>query len=272
MKALIYINKEKDEKIKLSKTLISVLESHNVSWQQVYDDDMKKEIPADVLFVLGGDGTILYTICFACRNNLPIIGINTGHLGFLTEFDTCEIEQAVELFLSNKLQEDKRILLNVNKGENDYFALNDVVVQRIYTPQNPRLLVNVEVKLGGDKIDTILGDGVIVSTPTGSTAYSLSCGGSILAPEINAFSITPISAHSLHKRPITYSADTTCELKIGKDDTIGLFIDGKFFGLLSNEESIKITKSNRFIYFLRRKDYNFYKRVVDKLRLGEKKI
>ena len=113
-------------------------------------------------------------------------------------------------------------------------------------------------------VDEITGDGVIVSTPTGSTAYSLSAGGAILSPGINAFIITPLSAHSLHHRPIVFSAESVCQIDL-KSPNAAVFIDGKKAIVLSESDKVNIKKSNKTITFLRKEQSNFYRRLDDKL-------
>lgn len=223
--------------------------------------------PADieVLFVLGGDGTILGQTEYAAANGIPIIGINAGKLGFLTEFETFEMEAAVSGYRKGILKADRRMILNVEYGEESRCVLNDAVIQRFYVEGENSLVVNVEAVIDGILVDKINGDGVIVSTPTGSTAYSLSAGGAILAPGINALSLTPISAHSLHHRPIIYSADSEIILKVLSGGRAALYTDGKLFKVLSEKDKVRITKSDREVVFLRKKDSNFYNRLLHKL-------
>jgi NAD+ kinase len=145
-----------------------------------------------------------------------------------------------------------------------FYALNELVIQRLYE-DSPEKILRVDVAINKEYVDRLDGDGVIVSTPTGSTAYSLSAGGSILSPDINAFSMTPICAHSLHNRPLVFSADSICEITL-KSNNCGIFFDGNLIQKLHKDDVITIHKSNKTIKFLRKKDSNFYTRLLTKLK------
>lgn len=266
MKVLIYVNKQKEGAEIRADKLRSMLDKIKIEYRNVSDYDFDGSFSADALFVFGGDGTILRLVRFASDNSLPIIGINAGKLGFLSEFEADDMQDAVDSFASGKLKTDERTMLSVEFKGKDYIALNDAVIQRLYSEDSQGgLITNVKVQIDGNIVDKIRGDGVIVSTPTGSTAYSLSAGGSILAPDINAFSITPINAHSLHNKPVIYSADSECELELNSGNKAGVFIDGKFIGSMILDDKIKIRKSTCKTVFLRRENSNFYDRLLLKL-------
>ncbi len=141
----------------------------------------------DVLFVLGGDGTIL-TIAAACAlKKVRIIGINYGHLGFLAEFEPEKLDEAVALVCSGDYQVQQRSMLEITCGKKTLLALNDLAIQRSTSGINFCNTVNLHAEIDGATVDNFSSDGIIISTPTGSTAYSLAAGGSVLAPDINAF-------------------------------------------------------------------------------------
>lgn len=271
MKAYIYVNKLKDKTLPLSIKIKDELFKNNIEWEEIFDDRDYNNVNGDVLFILGGDGTILSMVDFASKNNIPIIGINTGNLGFLTEFENSEIEEAVSMFVTKSYIKDKRILLSVCDNENEYLALNEVLIQRINNQDKMEsMLVKIDVKVYGQESDVIMGDGVIISTPTGSTAYSLSSGGAILVPGINALTITPVSAHSLYHRPIVFSADFPCDLTIKGNRSAGLFCDGNFISVISKDQTVSVKKSEKSIFFLRKPSYNYYKKVIEKLKNGSR--
>ncbi len=265
MKVLYYRNKDKDVEKKYSTILIKSFEKYGIEFSELFDDDLEKRTSASALFVIGGDGTILDLCSFSCLNNIPIIGINAGKVGFLTEFECTEIETAISLFSQSALVTDLRTALDVTFNDKSYIALNEIVIQRVYAQNLSAHIINLDVKINESYVDKIVGDGVIVCTPTGSTAYSLSSNGAILAPGINAFSITPICAHSLHHRPIIYSADSVCEVDIKKNCLPGVFIDGRFISLVSENEKIIISKSKDSVVFLRRNSWNFFDKLMKKL-------
>lgn len=265
MKALVYSNKAKDVNKKYSKILIELLDKYDIGYEILEDGMLKQKTYAEVLFVIGGDGTILDLAEFANLNKIPVIGINAGKLGFLTEFEISDMEEAVKLFKNKELKEDLRTTILALYKNEYYYALNDVVVQRVYTEERGVHITNLDVYIEGNIMDRISGDGVIVCTPTGSTAYSLSASGAILTPGINAFSITPICAHSLHQRTVVYSAEDECKINILKGSLAGLFIDGNYIGMLDDNDTVTIIKSARPTVFLRKKDSNFFDKLIKKL-------
>jgi len=265
MKALLYVNKEKNLDGKILEKLKSSCEKYSVSYE-IMEDVGGVSSRADVLIVVGGDGTILALSEFAGENKIPIVGINAGRLGFLTEFELSELDQSIEMLVFGKLKSDERINLEVVKDGKSWFALNDLVLQRIYRESVSRMILKVDVRLDDVLVDEILGDGIIISSPTGSTAYSLSAGGSILAPGIDAFSMTPLSAHSLHHRPVIFSANTTCKVNILGEVDAGMFLDGKLITTLKGGESVIVKKADFTTTFLRKEDSNFYARLIKKLK------
>ncbi len=267
MKVLIYVNKEKTGGVIWFNELTNILDSENISWN-VLGENTAENKDADALLVYGGDGTILRLTEFANKNCVPILGINAGKLGFLTEFEKNQTGEAVYCLKNGELIQDRRSTLAVEYKGKIYFALNDAVLQRIYTNEHTGLVVNIRMFIDKTPIDDVIGDGLIISTPTGSTAYSLSAGGAILAPGINAFSVTPINAHSLHHRPIIYSADSTAEACIKSGSATGLFIDGRLTDVLENGDSVTVKKAEKPTVFLRRRESNFYKRLIMKFNNG----
>lgn len=274
----IYTNKSKDVGGIWSSKLHALLQRNGIDYTDIPDGDFSVVNPVegeladkkiDLLIVLGGDGTILGLTTYASRNHIPVVGINAGKLGFLTEFETFEMETAVRLIKDGKLKADERILLEIRVGGSAYYALNDCVFQRLCEENNAGSMVAaLSVTLDETLVDEVVGDGVIVSTPTGSTAYSLSAGGPILAPDIESFCITSISAHSLHHRPIVYDSRTPCTVRVEGGGAVGLFCDGKLLKRLSKHDEVKISRAQHAVTFLRKKDSNFYKRLLLKLNSG----
>lgn len=276
MKVGIYTNKSKDIGGIWSRKLHGLLDNAKIEYTDIVDGNFSVINPVknlitsekiDLIIVLGGDGTILGLSTYAAKNDIPIIGINAGKLGFLTEFETFEMESAVNLIKSSKLKADKRIMLKIEIDGAYYYALNDCVIQRIFDENIDGLTASVSVTVDNNLLDKITGDGIIVSTPTGSTAYSLSAGGPILAPGIESFCITPVSAHSLHHRPIIFNSSSEAILTVENGGT-GLVCDGKLVKKLSKNDVVKITRSEYAVTFLRKKDSNFYNRLLLKLNRG----
>lgn len=224
----------------------------------------------EVLFVLGGDGTILNVAAECALCGVKIIGINYGHIGFLTEFEADRIDDAVSLVIDGKYKLQKRAFLEVSYGER-FLALNDVAIQRNTGAANFSNTISITAKIDGTTVDNFSADGIIVSTPTGSTAYSLSAGGSVLSPNLNAFSLTPICPHSLHSRPIVFSDESTVTISpISCRDPLVMIVDGKVIGKLPVGETVTIKKSDCFAEFITRGEEDFFKKLLIKLSIWSK--
>ncbi len=266
MRVYVYDNKEKDaDRICLTK-LKQVLSEYNVEYQVLSDDDLLGEGYADAVFTIGGDGTILWLTEFANKNNIPIVGINMGKLGFLSEFELSEVEESVKLLVNGELKRDERITLKVSLGNSVYRSLNDSYIQRTYQKEVGCMTADILVDIDGATTEKYKGDGAVICTATGSTAYSLSAGGPILAPDVDAFAVTPIAAHALNKRPIVCSANSICTFEITGKAHCGLFVDGRFIAEVKKGDVITMQKSENKTVFLRKKDYNFFNRLTEKLR------
>ena len=264
-KVLIFTTEQKDKDGLWTKYVSQVLQKNDISFTVINNDDLSSDFTADAIIVLGGDGTVLSAVDFSQKNNIPILAINAGKVGFLSEFQNQETELAINLFKNDELVKDERILLDVFYKDATYKALNDVVVERIYSDNLKGLVTNIQFYLDGQFISSFLGNGVIVSTPTGSTAYSLSSNGPVLAPKINALTLTPVCAQSLIDRPIVFSADSFLEIKYLSGSDTAVFVDGKLAVKLEKNDVIKVKKAKETVTFLRKNDFNFYKKLNAKL-------
>lgn len=177
-----------------------------------------------LVIAIGGDGTILASAHLIRERGIPIMGVNVGSLGFLAFFSPKEVLTALAEFLKGKAKVEERMALKVSFQGKEYFALNDATVNMGYS------LRAIDVILYSQKkyISHFLGDGVIISTPTGSTAYSLACGGSIIYPTLSCFIITPIAPHALSARPLIIPADEEITIELAKEGEAGfLLVDGQ---------------------------------------------
>lgn len=224
----------------------------------------------EVLFVLGGDGTILNVAAECAKREIKIIGINYGHLGFLTQFEPDKMEAAVGLVCGNNYAVEKRTMLEVECDGHTYLALNDAVIQRSTGGHDFSNTVQLRAVIDGSTVDNYLSDGIIISTPTGSTAYSLSAGGSVLTPDINAFIMTPICAHSLHSRPVVFNDNSVLEIfpSVGRVP-INIVIDGKVVDVIG-DSVIRVKKSGHCVSFISRGDKDFFKKLLIKLNIWSK--
>lgn len=268
MKVLICYNKDKDKSKYCIEFFSKFFAEKGIEFYIIEKNDEEPNEKYDALFVIGGDGTILRRTKYANLYNVPIIGINTGKLGFLAEFKSEELEELCNMFLNGELIKDERLTICADYKDKKYYALNDVVVQRVYR-ESKSMIINIDVIIGNHKAEKIVGDGVILCSPTGSTAYSLSLGGAVLAPDVNAFSFTPIAPHSFGIRPMIYSPETTSKIIYNGGNGAGFFVDGKLCAILDKGDEISINKCENKTVFLRKPTYDFYKRLTDRLRVRE---
>lgn len=270
MRVGVYQNvKYKTEQDAYFGKIVSALQSDNVECVYVNDASLIKSL--DVLLVLGGDGTILAVASECARHNVKILGINYGHMGFLTDFEANQLEQALSLVAGGKFQTVKRSMLNVNFCGKDYLALNEVVLQRNTSGNSFSNTVNLHAEIDGKTVDNFTSDGLIISTPTGSTAYSLSAGGSILTPDLAALIMTPICPHSLHSRPIVFSDQSTVKVnQAEKNCTLNLIVDGRVVDTLNGFDVITVKKSDFSTEFISIADNNFFDKLLIKLNIWSK--
>lgn len=226
---------------------------------------------AELLLVLGGDGTLLSAAHTPKIENVPILAINIGHLGFLTDASLAELKPALNATLRGDYRIEHRMMLEVvvnsqNQQPFRAFALNDVVI-RHYTR-----LIELDAYIDGELFIPYNADGLIIATPSGSTGYSLSCGGTIVAPQLEAMLLTPIAPHSLTVRP--FIAHGNAEIKVEMHSTyerLDLFIDGqRETRSLAREEVIEVRKAERTIQLIRSQGHSYYKALREKLMLGER--
>lgn len=270
MKAGIYYNKNYlSENKSYLERIKNSLDKNGISC--VVIDSYNDLKGVDVLLVLGGDGTILNVAADCAKLDIKILGINYGHLGFLTEFQPEEADAATALVCSGNFTTQKRTMLEIKCGNNRHFALNDVVIQRSTGGHDFSNTVELRAEIDGSTVDKYSSDGIIISTPTGSTAYSLSAGGSILTPDINAFIMTPICAHSLHSRPVVYNDNSVLEIfPLSSNTPLNLIVDGRIVDVIGNGITVKVKKSDLSVEFITRGDKDFFKKLSIKLNIWSK--
>ena len=234
--------------------------------------DSKKPIENDFNFVfaIGGDGTILRSITYVKDSNIPILGINTGRLGFLTSIQKENIQEAISLIDNNKFSIIKRTLLEVKSGSKndafyDYpFALNEITIQRKDTTS----LLNISREINDKYLTNYWSDGLIISTPTGSTGYSLSNGGSIVSPESNVILLNPIAPHNINMRSLVIPDNSKIHIDIEGDTNINLSVDSRMYSVNCSNQ-IEIFKADFTIGTIKFDNDNFYKRLREKLFWGQ---
>lgn len=264
MKILLYVNPDKDKNGEYFNRIKALLVKHGLNFDLLTDGIKISPDEYSAMFVIGGDGTLLRRTEIACLNNIPIIGINIGRLGFLTEFEIDEAEDAIRLFKNGNLIKDERLTLKIQCRDNTYYALNDASFSRLYE-ENTRMVVSLGIKIGSAKMRTLIGDGAVVATPTGSTAYSLAAGGPIIEPNEDVICVTPLAAHSFSARSIVCSAHNPCSVTHEGGANVGLFVDGKLVETLKEKDVALISKAERKTVFLRRDGFDFFSRLNKKL-------
>lgn len=223
----------------------------------------------DLLISIGGDGTILRAITFVKDLEIPIVGINTGRLGFLATIPMNTIQKAMDEIFEGNYRISKRSLLSIKlDAENTAldldFALNEIAVSR----KNTTSMISVETWLDKEYLTSYWADGLIVSTPTGSTGYSLSCGGPVIIPESDSLVLTPIAPHNLNARPLVISSDKVIKLKVsGREDQHLVSLDSRI-NTLENNTTITIQKASFYIHMIELKEDGFLETLRKKLLWG----
>ncbi|MCX6172570.1 MAG: NAD kinase [Flavobacterium sp.] len=226
----------------------------------------------DVLISIGGDGTILRAATFVRDTGIPVLGINAGRLGFLANVQKENIELFLKIILEKKYTISERTLLSMecfpNCEEIDInFAMNEISVSRKETTS----MITIETFLNGEYLNSYWADGLIISTPTGSTGYSLSCGGPILTPEVKGLVITPIAPHNLNARPLVIPDDIEIKLKVsGREEQYLVSLDSRITSVNNNSE-LKIKKTPFKINMVEIPEESFFKTLRNKLLWGEDK-
>ena len=224
----------------------------------------------DLILVLGGDGTMIATARMLGEREVPVLGINYGGLGYLAEFRIEEIYQALESILSGNFRLDKRVMLGVELRRGGELitrnrVLNDVVINKSALAR----IIEIDAYLNQHFVNSFRADGLIISTPTGSTAYNLSAGGPVIFPSMNAVVITPICPFTLSNRPIVVPDDATIELLLKTDqEEVTLTLDGQVGFSLNVEDRVIIRKSGVTFNLVQPSNRNYFDVLRDKLRWG----
>ena len=231
----------------------------------------KPPVNCRLMITIGGDGTLLEAITHVRDSGIPLMGINTGRLGFLTAFSKDEIPQAIELLGRNKLSLEDRTLLELITEPNPFstfpYALNEATLHK----KDSSSMVTLQVKRNGDMLNHYWADGLIVSTATGSTGYSLSCGGPIMLPSSRNFILTPIAPHNLNVRPLVISDEDLLTIKSevrGKEIMVSL--DSRSAPVAVSQE-LEIRKAPFSIKLVRRDGFDFLDTIREKLMWGNDK-
>ncbi len=282
VKKIGLVLKRRDPRVRdVVREIMPLLGAHGV--EVFLDDGLSQEFPSargvarpqemaslvDVVSVFGGDGTLLYAARLVASSGTPILGVNLGSLGFLTEVKLEDVMQAFEKLLAGRYLLEPRMMLDVEVSRNGrepvrYLALNDAVINKGALAR----IIELEVQVNGELVTLARADGLIISTPTGSTAYSLSAGGPILYPTLEAFLITPICPHTLTNRPVAVpnTADVSVSLRHGTD--VMLTVDGQVGMPLEPGDSLRLRKAESALNLIQIEGSTFFRLLREKLKWG----
>lgn len=267
---LIYTNRHKDQQLETTRRICSYLESRGQratvrtnegDWKEriVKDtDDIPEDIPKDIdcMIVLGGDGTVLQAARETKKLHIPIIGVNLGTLGYMTEIEPANLEEALDRLIAGDYEQESRMMLNgkaqlADGNTEEGWALNDIVITRSGSLQ----IIQFNIYVNGQFLNGYKADGMIVTTPTGSTGYNLSAGGPLVEPKARLIVLTPICPHSLNQRSIILSSEDVIEIEIpkgreGRVQTVEASFDGTHVIPLCTGDRIRIVQSEKTTEFI----------------------
>lgn len=260
--------KQRNVEITVSKAFVTQCKSSGINFGNYSIYSRKDLESAQYIFSLGGDGTLLETVTHVGSLEIPILGINLGRLGFLATISKTNIPEALDLFFDKKFTFDERILIHLESekeifGDQD-FALNEVAVIKRDTSS----MIIVNCSINGEYVNTYWADGLMVSTPTGSTGYSLSCGGPLVLPQSDNFIITPISPHNLNVRPLIVSGSSIITLEINGDGRKFLTsLDSRSY-TLNNKVKLTLRRESFKTKLIKLEGYHFFDTLRNKLNWG----
>jgi NAD+ kinase len=279
----IIAKKNKPEAIEVTSRLLLWLKERGI--EVVLDEDIasqvmptrgveKAEIPSqvDMVIVLGGDGTLLSVARLPGIENIPIVGVNLGAMGFLTEIPLEELYSTLEKILQGHYEKDRRMTLQAvvrreGKAVASYSVLNDAVINKGAVAR----IIDLEISINGRYLTTFKADGLILCTPTGSTGYSLSAGGPIIHPSLDCIGLTPICSHTLTNRPLILPDTVTVDVLIkSRHDKVFLTLDGQEGLSLKPDDSISVKKSPNYITLIKSPYRNYFEVLKTKLKWGER--
>ena len=278
-KVVIITNSYKDRDLSVTKEIISFLEENNVKCANVFTEVQPGDISipeefedSDCFIVLGGDGTLIHAARVAVSKKIPLIGVNLGTVGYLCELESGDLKSSLEKLINNEFSYEKRMMLSGDvylEGKKKFsdVALNDIVIHR----GGELKLLDYIIYVNGEHLYTYSSDGIILSTPTGSTGYSMSAGGPIVEPGAELIVITPINPHSLNGKSIIISADDEVIIEIGAGrrkevEKAQVTFDGRESVALQSGDRIKISKSENVVEIINISNISFLKTLRKKMK------
>lgn len=260
---LIYTNRHKDKDMATTDRIHAYLEERGQRVSVKLEESDWEETEADCMIVLGGDGTVLRAARETVKMNIPIIGVNLGTLGYMTEIEPTNLEESLERLIAGDYEKESRMMLNgkayLGDGRTEEgWALNDIVISRSGSLQ----IIRFNIYVNGQFLNDYSADGMIVTTPTGSTGYNLSAGGPLIEPGARLIMLTPICPHTLNQRSIILSPEDVIEIEIPggneeKIQTVEASFDGSHTVPLSSGDRLRIVKSEKMTEFIQLNQVSF---------------
>tara|TARA_X000000368_G_scaffold69308_1_gene50160 strand:+ start:204 stop:1073 length:870 start_codon:yes stop_codon:yes gene_type:complete len=224
----------------------------------------------DFLLCLGGDGTLIAGVRIFNKPPIPVLGVHIGGLGFLAQITPKELVEKLNMIKDSKSAIQDRLVLsaNISNNSNSFFAINDFVVQN----ETSYRVTSLSLYIDGKHVSDYKSDGIIISTPTGSTAYSLSSGGPIVQPDVFSIVVTPIAPHSLTSRPLVLPANVNIEFRFDRDSEreLKLISDGQNIENFNNDSTIQISQAEHHLKFITFPDYDYYNTLKTKMVWGKR--
>jgi NAD+ kinase len=259
---LEYLSKEKSE-FYVDKDLISKIKKAEFKKRCFTSTEVVKN--SDVIISLGGDGTFLHTARLVGKKEIPLFGVNMGTLGFMSEVDPSEMKKFIKQIMQDNYRIKERIILSGElPGGKKLYGINEIVVDRAYSVR----MMEIEVFYDEEQVVRFVGDGAIISTPTGCTGYSLSAGGPILSMESRDFIITPICPHTLNVRPIIVPDKGVITVKVHREIDVRVTADGQKFKTVKSPVEFKFRKADHVLKLIHRSHSSYFKTLNKKLLWG----
>lgn len=256
MKIGVYSNPRKDPDGAVSRFVTETARAKGVDVREFAENTVY-----DFIVSIGGDGTILRVAKECARMGVPILGVNKGTVGFLTEVEPDEFPDALDKILSRQYILERRALIDACFRDKHFYALNDVVISRVGGCR----MITMEVNVNNELIDKFACDGYIACTPTGSTAYSLSAGGSVIGPNTPVIALTPINPHTLRTRPVIVGSFESVSMRYYGGADGAVFVDGEQISSIGNGDAVTVTGWENSALFVRLNKQSFYSRLLGKL-------
>lgn len=260
MHLIFAVHTGKASLVSVCRRLMDIAEAKGISCSMLAPDGIPETEDDAVLVAVGGDGNFIRTAQIACRNDLPLFGVNCGRIGFLTEWTEDSFPEALRMLRDGAYSIRKRAMLSVEvNGEHLRDCFNDLLIYK----HSFSGVMKIALEINGQSVGDLFGDGLIAATSTGATGYSLSAGGPIVADGLEATVITPICAHTLHFRPMVCSMDSV--VNVTMDGKGVLAADGDRFRSVSRGDRITVTRSNKVTKLITFRERNLFRLISEKL-------